>query len=269
MRIEFDKMEGAGNDFILIDNRDGRIPDAVKKSMAVDYCRRCFGVGADGMIFVEKDAELDFAWDFYNSDGSPAGMCGNGARCVARYAVKIGAAGESMAFRSLAGIIRATLTPGGAKVRLTDVALPAGAETIDVAGRPTTFWLLNSGVPHVSIRVDDVDVVDADGLGRLVRQHARFAPEGVNVNFFTLKSPDRLAIRTYERGVENETLACGTGSAATSIAAGRFLGGSSPMTVETRGGGDLIIHFELAGGMAENVYLEGGARRVFSGWLDA
>ena len=268
MRVDFDKMEGAGNDFILVDNRDGRLPAPVKRRLAVDLCRRCFGIGADGMIFVENDPEYDFSWDFYNSDGSRAEMCGNGARCVARYANRIGAAGTAMTFRSLAGPIRAQLTPRGAKVRLTDVFLPKGAETLIVEGDSVPVWFLNSGVPHAVVQVSDLESVDVVRLGRLLRNHPRFAPAGTNVNFIVPKGGDRLAIRTYERGVEDETLACGTGSVAASIAAGRFLGGSSPTTVETRGGGDLVIHFRLEGDEAREVFLEGGARLVFSGWFE-
>ena len=269
MRIEFDKMEGAGNDFILIDNRRGQVPSESKQRLVVDYCRRSFGVGADGMIFVENDPQYDFAWDFYNSDGSRAEMCGNGARCVARYAAGIGAAGDAMTFRSLAGPIKATLTPRGAKVRLTNVPLPAGRETIIVENEAIDLWSLNSGVPHAVIQVEDPGAVEVKRLGRLVRRHPHFAPAGTNVNFFSMKGGDRLAIRTYERGVEDETLACGTGSVATSIAAGRFLGVTSPVTVETQGGGELVIHFTLGESEATEVFLEGGARKVFSGYLEA
>lgn len=268
MHVEFDKMEGAGNDFILIDNRKGEIPADAKEGLVVDYCRRCFGIGADGMIFVENDPEFDFAWDFYNSDGSRAEMCGNGSRCVARYANKIGAADDRMIFRSLAGPIRAELTGRGAKVQLTDVAVPDAAETIMLDGKPVKLWFMVSGVPHAVVEVSALEAVDVKNLGRQIRRHERFAPAGTNVNFIGAKSGDRLAIRTYERGVEDETLACGTGSVAASIAAGKFMGKKSPVTVETRGGGELVIHFTLDGAMATNVFLEGGARLVFSGSFD-
>ncbi len=265
MRIDFAKMEGAGNDFILVDDREGRIPAGKRRDLALGYCRRAFGIGADGMIFIERDPELDFAWDFYNSDGSSAEMCGNGARCAARFANRIGAAGEIMAFRTLAGPIRAELTPRGAKVRLTDVTLPAGDETIEVDGRPIRLWFLNTGVPHAVARVEDLEKTEVKRLGSAIRHHPRFGPSGTNVNFISLRSGDRLAIRTYERGVEDETLACGTGSVAASVAAGMFLGKKSPVTVETRGGGELAVHFAAAGGMATGVHLEGGARLVFEG----
>ena len=268
MRIEFDKMQGAGNDFVLIDNRDGQVPEAAKRKMVVDYCRRSFGIGADGMIFVESDPEYDFAWDFYNSDGSRAEMCGNGARCVARFAVKIGAAGDGMTFRSLAGPIRAEITERGAKVQLTDVVLPAGPDTLDVDGKSISLWSLNSGVPHAVVRVDDIEQVDVKGLGAAIRRHPHFAPAGTNVNFITPLEGSRLAIRTYERGVEDETLACGTGSMAASIVLGAFLGQPSPVVAQTRGGGELAVHFTLDDGKAKNVFLEGGAELVFSGGFE-
>ncbi len=302
MKIEFAKMEGAGNDFILIDNRDGRVPAGAKRRLALDYCRRAFGIGADGMIFVEKDPEFDFAWDFYNSDGSAAEMCGNGARCAARFAHRVGAAGERMTFRTLAGPIRAELTPRGAKVGLTDAALPAGDETIEVEGRRFKLWFLNTGVPHAVIPVEDLEKTEVRRLGALIRQHPRFRPAGTNVNFIIPLAGDRLAIRTYERGVEDETMACGTGSTAACLVAGQFLGKKSPISAATRGGGELLVHFTLvhspscncgpiirsdgsnaktdcvqrpeqnldsvpAGGMAKQVHLEGGAKLVFEGFF--
>ena len=270
-RIEFDKMEGAGNDFVLVDNRDRRIPNADKRRLVVDCCRRCFGIGADGMIFVENDPEYDFAWDFYNSDGSRAEMCGNGARCVARYANAVGAAGQSMTFRTLAGPVRAELTERGVKVGLADIAVPERDERLALGGNDgeLPLWFLNSGVPHAVIQVEDLEATAVKRLGALVRRHARFAPAGTNVNFIAVQPGDRLAIRTYERGVEDETLACGTGSVAAGIIAGSFLGKRSPVTVETRGGGELVIHFRIADGKARDVCLEGGAKRVFSGVYEA
>lgn len=265
MRVDFDKMQGAGNDFILIDNRNGAVPSAEKKRLAVHFCRRCLGVGADGMIFVENDPEFDFAWDFYNADGSLAEMCGNGARCVSRYAQRIGAAGDSMTFRSLAGPIRAQLTDRGSKVQLTNVTLPKAADVVEVDGTSIPLWFMISGVPHAVAQVPDVEAVDVRGLGRALRHHAHFAPGGTNVNFFQIVGDGRLANRTYERGVEDETLACGTGSVAASIAAGAFLRQSSPLAVRTRSGEELMIHFTLSGGEAREIFLEGGAEMVFSG----
>ncbi len=265
MRLEFDKMQGAGNDFILIDNRDGKVPDQAKRDLVVKYCHRRLGIGADGMIFVQNDPEFDFAWDFYNSDGSIAEMCGNGARCVARYANKIGAAGETMVFRSIAGPIRAQLTNRGSKVQLTNVQLPSAPLNVPVDDKTLDIWFLNTGVPHAVIQVDDLDKLEVKKLGAAIRNHQQFAPSGTNVNFISLHDGDKLSIRTYERGVEDETLACGTGSVASSIIAGCYLGKSSPVTAVTRSGEELVIHFSRQGGQIVDVFLEGGATLVFSG----
>lgn len=265
MQIKFDKMEGAGNDFIMIDNRSAEIPDSMKVRMAKDYCRRAMGIGADGMIFLQPDKEFDFSWDFFNSDGSKAEMCGNGARCAARFAHKIGAAGREMTFRTLAGPIVATLTERGAKVKLTNVKLPSGKQTIKVLDKEMGLWFLNTGVPHVVVETPDLDHCEVVTLGRAIRNHEAFAPAGTNVNFFKVLDKNRLAIRTYERGVEDETLACGTGSVATSIVAGRFFGCSGPVTVLTRSGEELVVHFTLGETEADPVFLEGGANLVFSG----
>lgn len=268
MRINFDKMEGAGNDFVLIDNRSGEIPDAGKVGLVKNYCRRALGIGADGMLFLEPDKELDFAWDFYNSDGSRAEMCGNAARCVSRFAHKVGAAGREMTFRTLAGPIKAQLTERGAKVQLTNALVPDGAVDLDVDGGRVTMWNLNTGVPHAVVKVDDLAAVDVRGLGSAIRHHEYFAPAGTNVNFFSIGDDGLIHIRTYERGVEGETLACGTGSVATSIVAGAFFSRPSPVTLKTASGEELVVFFEIVDGVAEQVFLEGGARPVFSGWID-
>lgn len=268
MRIEFDKMEGAGNDFVMIDNRRGQVPDAAKGGLVVEYCRRAQGIGADGMIFIEPDDEYDFSWDFYNSDGSKPGMCGNGARCAVRFAAKIGAAGEAMTFRTLAGPISGELTPRGAKVRLTDVSGITASEFINVGGKTMSVWFLNTGVPHVVVECPDLSAVDVRGLGGAIRHHERFGRAGANVNFIKTGDGDALAIRTYERGVEDETLACGTGTVAAGIVAAKFLGKASPVTAIARSGEELVAYFTLEGDAARDVFLEGGARLVFSGVLD-
>ncbi|MDR0361307.1 MAG: diaminopimelate epimerase [Planctomycetota bacterium] len=268
MKIQFDKMEGAGNDFIMIDNRSGDFPDSRKVAFVQNYCRRALGIGADGVIFIEQDEEFDFAWDFYNSDGSHAEMCGNGARCASRYAHKIGAAGREMTFRTIAGPIKGQLTERGAKVQLSSAQLPEESVGIEVDGKHVSLWSLNTGVPHAVIRVDEVKDVDVEKLGRSIRRHAYFAPAGTNVDFFTIGDDGVVRIRTYERGVEGETLACGTGCVATSIVAGKFFGKASPVALKAASGEELVVYFELKGAEAINVFLEGGARLIFSGWVD-
>jgi diaminopimelate epimerase len=265
MKIPFDKMEGAGNDFIMIDNRSAEIPNTIKEVMVKDYCRRGMGIGADGMIFLQPDKEYDFSWDFFNSDGSKAEMCGNGARCAARFAHKVGAAGREMTFRTLAGPIQASLTERGAKVRLTSTILPKEPAILNIAGQDLKIWSLNTGVPHAVIEVADLENCEVKKLGRQIRFHKHFAPAGTNVNFFKLLDDGFLAIRTYERGVEDETLACGTGTVATCIVAGMFYGKGSPITALTRSGEELVVYFTFADGKADPIFLEGGARTVFTG----
>ncbi len=265
MKINFDKMEGAGNDFIFIDNRAQTVPAPRKSELARKCCRRRFGVGADGMMFIEPDPEFDFAWDFYNADGSVGGMCGNGARCAVRYAAKLGIGGKNMTFRTLAGPIRGELTARGAKVQLTDVPHIGAEESVPVGGEQVKLWFLNTGVPHAVVLAADLEATDAAGVGRALRNHPRFAPAGTNVNFIAPGTGDSLSIRTYERGVEDETLACGTGTVAASIVAAKYLGRKSPIVATTRGGEELAVYFTLERDGAKNVFLEGGARLVFSG----
>ena len=266
MQIRFDKMEGAGNDFIMVDNRSAGIPDAMKVRLVKDYCRRAQGIGADGMVFLQSDDELDFSWDFFNSDGSRGEMCGNAARCVARFANKIGAAGREMTFRTLAGPVPASLTERGARVKLPGrIKLPSGRQTIQALGGEFEVWSLNTGVPHAVVEMPGVETCEVAALGRAIRNHEAFAPAGTNVNFFRMLDRGRLVMRTYERGVEGETLACGTGAVAVSIVAGCFFGGISPMMVLARSGEELTVHFTLGEAGVDPVFLEGGAKLVFSG----
>ncbi len=265
MKIAFDKMEGAGNDFIMIDNRSAEIPNTIKESMVKDYCRRGLGIGADGMIFLQPDHEFDFSWVFFNSDWSRAEMCGYGARCTARFAHRVGAAGREMTFRTLAGPIQANLTERGAKVRLTSTLLPTDPVNLNILGQDLKIWSLNTGVPHAVIEGEDLENCEITKLGREIRYHKHFAPAGTNVNFFKLLDDGRVGIRTYERGVEDETLACGTGTVATCIVVGIIYGKQSPITALTRSGEELVVYFTLADGKADPLFLEGGARTVFSG----
>lgn len=264
--IPFTKMEGAGNDFILVDNRDAILGDIDRPALAADLCRRALGIGADGLILIEKadDPALDFRWDFYNADGSAAEMCGNGARCAARFAHAIGAAGESMTFGTLAGPIRAWLTEDGARVQLTDATAPVLHRDLDAAGRRFDAYLLNTGVPHAVVPVDDLEAVDVEGWGRPLRFHAAFGPAGANVNFLA-RDGGKLALRTYERGVEGETLACGTGSVASAIVASELWNLPPPLSLRTRSGLVLTVDFTRDGDRVTGLLLEGPARVVFTG----
>lgn len=264
--IPFHKMNGCGNDFIVIDNRNGPLVSD-PADFARRVCRRKLSVGADGLILIEDSDRLDFQWQFYNADGSRAEMCGNGARCAARYAHEAGIAGPSMTFQTDAGPIEAEMRAEQVKIKMTPPSACRLDYTIDVNGGKQTVSSINTGVPHVVLEKDDLAAGDIVALGREIRYHAAFAPAGANVNFIHHSGSPRLEVRTYERGVEDETLACGTGSVAAALVTAARRGWASPIPVTTRGGGILTIHFEHDGGVFREVYLEGDARIVYTGHI--
>jgi len=340
MSLKFWKFTGAGNDFVALDNRDGSIePDPQARAALIrSLCARGVGVGADGALILEPSQNADFRMRYYNSDGGEAETCGNGARCIARFANMLGAAGPACRFETQAGIYEAAVKPDAVCVSMSDAfgleldvqlgraTLPAdllsGIPSLRGAG---TVDFINTGVPHAVIRVentDDLQNVPVVELGRAIRYHARFAPAGTNVNFIApilpagtnvnfiapvapagtnlnsiapvapagtnlnsiapvapagpnLNSiapvapagPNHFAIRTYERGVEDETLACGTGSIASAIVACRRALAASPVRLTTRSGVDLLVHCEPTDRGATRVRLEGEARLVFKGEL--
>ncbi|MBW1789058.1 MAG: diaminopimelate epimerase [Deltaproteobacteria bacterium] len=270
--IEFWKMNGSGNDFILIDNRDGRIGEEAMGRLVERACRRRESVGADGVIFVTESDTYDFAWRFFNADGGEAEMCGNGGRCVSRFAYLKGIAGPRMTFGTLAGPISAEVDGRRVKVLMPQ---PAGWDR-DIDVEPGKGWrsadYINAGVPHVVVRVDDIEDHPVNEQGRLLRYHDRFSPEGTNANFIKVTGDHRLELRTYERGVEDETLACGTGAIASALTASARGLVRSPVQVLTRGGEELTIHFESDGdspGAFREVWLEGNTSIVYTGQLRA
>ncbi len=263
--LQFVKMQGAGNDFIMIDNRDERFSKQDKSLLAANLCRRAISVGADGMIFLESDPELPACWDFYNSDGSEAEMCGNGARCFTLFARDLGIIEEEFSFRTRAGIIRAEVTGDGrARVGLTSVPSLNKIMDLDFAGTSEDVYFINTGVPHVVLPVVNIEAIDVKRLGAAVRYHEEFSPAGTNVNFI-MRSGAGIEIRTYERGVESETLACGTGSVAGAIVAGVEYGIVSPIAVQTRSGEILNVSFAQAVSGYTDIELEGPAKKVYSG----
>src|SRR3990170_4290337 len=236
-KIPFYKISGSGNDFILIDNRSGLIKEDAGR-FAARVCRRKFSVGADGLILIEPSDKVDFRWRFHNSDGSEAEMCGNGGRCAARFAYILGIAKENLSFETKAGIIKAEVR--GKRVKL---ALP---EPMDLRR--------NIEIP--------VDVV---GIGRKIRYHKEFQPAGTNVDFVQIIDEHNILMRTYERGVEDETLACGTGAAASAIIASLSGKVKPPVAVKTRGGEILNIYFKIDHTGFKDVYLEGDTLVVYNG----
>ncbi len=265
--IAFCKMSGAGNDFLVIDHRAPLIARERMAEFARLVCRRRFSVGADGLFLIEPSTTADFRWRFFNADGSEAEMCGNGARCVARFACMHGIAPERMRFETLAGVIEATVAGSQVTIGMTAPHSLQLDFEIEALGQRCTTHAVNTGVPHLVVFVDDLEGTDVAGLGRVLRFHQLFAPAGTNVNFVG-RTKGGFAVRTYERGVEAETLACGTGvTAAALIAAARGLT-ASPVEITTRGGATLVIRFSGGGhGPWTQVELEGPAHLIYRGEL--
>jgi diaminopimelate epimerase len=273
-RIHFFKMEGCGNDFILIDNRWNLINADRCRDFVRSVCRHKLSVGADGVILIENDPEVDFKWRFFNADGSEAEMCGNGSRCAARFAYMNGIVEKpQMSFRTLAGIIKAQLH-GNGKVRV-QMTLPHSLKTdfhLEAAGRSFDLSFINTGVPHAVCFLKDegeLETADIAGWGRALRFHPHFQPAGTNVNFALIRNTHSLAVRTYERGVEAETLACGTGAIASALAAAAMKQAASPVEVQTRSGESLTIYFESRRDQDRKevtfseVYMEGHAKIAY------
>ena len=266
--LEFWKMSGSGNDFILIDNRDGKIRDKDMATLVERACIRRESVGADGVIFVTGSERYDFGWRFFNADGGEVEMCGNGSRCISRFAFLNGIAGPDLTFETMAGPVSAevkgrmvkVLMPGIKGLKL-DIDLPYqdGWESVD---------FINTGVPHVVVAVNNLDIHPVREQGRDIRYHSLFAPEGTNVNFVKKSGPDLIEIRTYERGVENETLACGTGAIASALVYSVRGKVSSPVKVKTMGGEILTIHFQGQGDSFGQVQLEGNTSIIYQGRLN-
>ena len=268
-------MNGAGNDFIIIDNRSLQLGKEHGRELAKLACRRKISVGADGLMLIENDVEADFKWRFFNADGSEAEMCGNGARCVARFALLKGIVQKPhMVFRTCAGLIEAEVIGERAKVRMTqphglvmDIPIELENCVLDVS-------FIDTGVPHAVFfaqseqQFEDIDVLS---LGRSIRFHRRFEPAGANADFIHVLGPQNIALRTYERGVEGETLACGTGAMAGALTAAAKDLVVSPVDVRTRSGESLVIYFKISLQKDEkafsDVYLEGDAKVVYDGEL--
>lgn len=263
--LVFWKMSGSGNDFILVDNRRGAIPAGEGAALARRLCTRGFSVGADGLILIERAREADFAWRFYNADGSEAAMCGNGGRCAARFAFLRKIAPSSMRFLTGAGLIRAEVRGDRVKLELPPPSGYRAAVPVEVADRPAAAAFIVVGVPHAVLHAESLESVPVAEWGRPLRHHAAFGPAGTNVNFFRVEGPRALRVRTYERGVEGETHACGTGAVAATLVAAAAGLVRSPVTVTTSGGEKLRVYFRRRGGEFTEVFLEGGAAVVYEG----
>jgi diaminopimelate epimerase len=271
MKIPFMKMSGSGNDFIFIDHRNPILSEDQMKEFARKVCRRRISVGADGLVLVEKSEKADVKWRFFNADGSEAEMCGNAGRCLARFAHLKGITGPSLTFETLAGILSAQVN--GKRVKL-EMNKPHGLkldEAITIGQKKQILSSINTGVPHAIIFVDDFKGVDVVRGGREIRYHAHFSPSGTNANFVRVENPSLLSVRTYERGVEDETLACGTGAVAAALVAA-FKGlVKSPVSIKTSGGEILTVHFDIEGREVKKVFFEGDVHIIYEAemWEEA
>ena len=268
MIVEFTKMNGAGNDFVLIDNRERKI-DLAREQVA-RICHRQRGVGADGLFLLVPNAtgKAEWAWEFYNSDGSTADMCGNGARCFARFIQKKAGTNGQTTFETGAGVITAAFHGESVTVSLTPPKDLELAQKVVTKDGPLTVHSINTGVPHAVIFVPDADKAMVQQLGQEIRYHPHFAPKGTNVNFVQVLGKNSIRVRTYERGVEGETLACGTGVTASALIASRVHGFTSPIKVQVQGGDILEVSFSEQASNFSDVRLTGPAEFVFEGRLE-
>ncbi len=260
--IKFAKMTAGGNDFIVIDNRGGRIRS--RKNLARQFCERRTSIGADGLLLIEKSSKNAFKMRIFNPDGTEAEMCGNGARCIARFALEKKIARDEMVFETPSGEVEALVRKKMVRLKMsepTDIHLSI---KLKIGGKKYTVHYVRTGVPHTVLFVRDLDV-DVPGLGRKIRWHRQFQPEGTNVDFVKVHNKNSISIRTYERGVEGETLSCGTGAAASAIVSALLKKTKPQVMVRTRGGSTLKIRFAGKKSEFSSVYLEGEAKPVYEG----
>lgn len=274
MTIPFVKMHGAGNDFILIDNRGG--DRHLDRAQVRTLCSRRRGVGADGVILIESSNEAAFRMRYYNSDGGEAEMCGNGARCAVFLAAELGLGEERgdgchMHFLAGPGLMGGTVEGSRVAIGMTDASSFERDVSLAVAGGEEKVHFINTGVPHAVVVERDVQSLDDQELverGRAIRMHSAFAPDGANADFVTRQSDGAVAIRTYERGVEDETEACGTGAVAAAVVLERLGLVESPVTLVTRGGEAVRVSFKGETWGAREVVLEGPTAVSFRGNVD-
>jgi diaminopimelate epimerase len=266
-KIPFMKFSGAGNDFIVIDNRRRIIEPKAMASFVAHVCRHHLSVGADGLIFIEKSRRADFRWRFFNDDGGEADFCGNGARCAARFAYLKKIATKAMRFEGKAGIVEAEVHGYRVTVRVPD---PSAAQVnlhIPIDGTTHEGHSINTGVPHCVYFIPNTVQADVVGIGRATRFHDVFDPAGTNVNFAQVVDRHTVHLRTYERGVEAETLACGSGSIAAALVAALVHKVESPVTVVPKSGLALTVTFRRDGERFTDVTLTGEARAIYDGFM--
>ena len=274
MKIEFTKMSGAGNDFVLVDNRAALISD--KAAVARNVCDRRWGIGADGLLLIERSERAAYRMMYYNADGSYGGMCGNGGRCVAKYAVLQRIAPAQHSFEALDHVYGVLVEGESVRLSMKDPVDLRLRTKISVLRKKLVVHYVDTGSPHVVVPTENLtrnrkglSSVDVVGLGTLIRFHKAYMPKGTNVNFVELAGKGTLKIRTYERGVEAETLACGTGSIASAVVGALIWDLKPPVRIIPASTVPLSVDFELGQKQVRNVTLTGPATVVFKGEIDA
>jgi diaminopimelate epimerase len=263
-QIEFAKYSGAGNDFILIDNRDGLF-SSENSELIREMCARRTSIGADGLILLENSNKADIRMRFFNSDGNEAEMCGNGVRCLIAFARRKGVQSDTLTVETMERVLPARVEGERISIDMGEVTETKLNIDIEIDGQTYRVHHTNTGVPHAVMFVDDVNAVDVIGVGRKVRFHERFQPKGANANFVQVTGPSSVSARIYERGVEDETLACGTGCTACAVVSALVKGLQPPIRVLTRSGETLTLDFRKDGEQISEVTMTGPTRLVYEG----
>ncbi|WP_432711926.1 diaminopimelate epimerase [Pedobacter sp.] len=257
IKVSFFKYQGAGNDFILVDNRDGRYNKLSVKTIAA-LCDRRFGIGADGLMFLQLHPEYDFEMLYHNADGNLGSMCGNGGRCIVAFAKYLGVIADETEFLAVDGPHFARISAAGNQVDLQMIDV----DTIEKDGEA---FVLNTGSPHYVLQVNDLETMDVYQQGKAIRNNETYKAQGINVNFIEDKG-DYLFVRTFERGVEEETFACGTGVTAVALSMAQLKGQSGQLSTPIKVlGGNLRIDFNYTAGQFNQIFLCGPAEQVFKG----
>ncbi len=258
MKIQFYKYQGAGNDFIIIDNRDSSFRKN-DNELIKNLCDRRFGIGADGLILLESSKTADFKMVYFNADGNEGSMCGNGGRCIVAFAKKLNIIDFQTTFDAIDGLHFASINNGNVNLKMVDV------NEIEMKDN---YLFLNTGSPHHICWSDDVDALNIKKVGAKIRYSEPYSTEGTNVNFAEQTSKNSFKVRTYERGVENETLACGTGVTAVAIASNRINKTSVSLIKIKTLGGNLEVSFKKDGDLYREIFLNGPAEFVFEGKIE-
>lgn len=267
MKLKFTKMHGAGNDFVMIDDRAATTPWEDHFLMAALASRRS-GIGCEGIVLIQKSDKADFRMRFLNPDGTEVEMCGNGSRCAAAFAHHIGAAGTSLTIETMCGLIDAQVNEHGVCIWMPEPTGKQYGMELSVEGQLVHGDFIVAGVPHLVVQVPNVNAVDVVTLGRALRLHPAFAPEGTNVDFVTLRAPNRMSVRTYERGVEEESGACGTGAVACAVVAVETARFTLPIQVKTSSGSDLLVDGDWRKKRCTGLTLTGPIKFVYTGEVE-